>query len=870
MKRLLHTLIFLLLLSVPAMAMHITGGVMYYRFNGINNGQYQYTVTLKLFKDCFSGQSFRSDAIISVFDKANGSRYTDLTVLLTSQETISLTDPNPCINNPPAVCYNIAYYTFDVSLPSSSSGYILASQVNFRINGITNLSGASNIGATYSTEIPGNATSSSDPENNSAVFTGSDLVIVCANNEFSYSFAATDEDGDELRYSFCDAYQSTSGGGNMNAPVAPPPFPPVPYSTGVFSGGAPLGNGVTINPNTGLIEGIAPDMGIYVVTVCVQEIKNGKVVATQRKDLQIKVADCDIAAASLEPEYQLCKATKTINIANKSSSVLIQTSDWEFMDNTSNIIHTATGQSTSYTFADTGLYSVKLIINRNLPCADSTISLIRVYPGFVPNFSITGICLSKPTSFKDLTTSVYGTPNYWKWDFGEMTVFNDVSILQHPFYTYPLQGPKKVELIVRDSKGCRDTISTAITIFDKPPLKLAFKDTLICRNDNLKLQATGSGIFTWTPLVNITNPNSATPTVSPITTTTYYVRLDDNDCVNTDSVKVSVVDFVTLLPMSDTIICRTDTVQLQIVSDALVYTWTPAAVMKDAAAQNPFVFPTNAITNFHVIATIGGCSATGDIKVTTVPYPVVNAGADFLICYNTSAQLTGSTDGSSWQWTPANLLNNSRLLNPLTYPPRTTDFIFTAYDTKGCPKPSRDTITITVHPKMRISAGRDTAVIVGQPLQLHATGGVRYLWSPAANLSANDVPDPIATFTTVGEDYQYKVIGYSDKDCPDSAYINVKVFKTRPTIFIPTAFTPNNDGKNDFLRPIAVGIKNIEYFSIYNRWGQLVFMTKTNGHGWDGKINGRPEATGTYIWVVKAVDYMGAAYFEKGTSTLIR
>ena len=171
---------------------------------------------------------------------------------------------------------------------------------------------------------------------------------------------------------------------------------------------------------------------------------------------------------------------------------------------------------------------------------------------------------------------------------------------------------------------------------------------------------------------------------------------------------------------------------------------------------------------------------------------------------------------------------------------------------------------------MHVSAGRDTSVVIGQPLQLKATGGIAYKWSPPENLSKSDIPDPIALFPYFVEGIRYKVIGYSEEGCPDSAYINVKIFKTKPTIFIPTAFTPNNDGKNDILRPIAVGIKNIDYFSIYNRWGQLVFTTKTNGHGWDGNINGSPQGTGTFVWVVKATDYTGAAYFEKGTSILIR
>jgi gliding motility-associated-like protein len=871
MPRFVTILLLSAVFSVTAKASHITGGEMYYTFIGINNGQYQYNVTLKLFQRCNSGRQFQNPCFISVFDKVNNTRVTDISVNISRQENIRITNPDPCITNPPIVCYDVAYYNFTVSLPASAAGYVMASQVNYRIAGINNLSpGYSNVGATYTAEIPGNATGSAVPENNSASFTGSDLVIVCANNDFTYSFAAQDVDGDELRYSFCDAYQSTSPGGGQAIPTNPPPFPPVGYNTPAFDGSSPLGNNININPTTGLISGIAPAAGTYVVTVCVQELKGGVVVATQRKDLQISIADCNIASASLLPEYLLCKNTQTITIANQSISPLIVTSDWELLDNANNVIHTATGSSVTYTFPAIGVYTVKLVINRNQPCTDSVTSTIRVFPGFVPDFNSAGICITKPSLFFDATTSVHGTPNFWKWDFGEPGSANNISSIKNPTYTYPSLGPKTITLMVGDTRGCKDTITKAITIIDKPPLTLAFKDTLICKNDNLQLQASGNGIFSWGPAINIVNPTTATPTVSPIITTTYIVNLNDNGCLNKDSVKVRVVDFVSLQSMADTTICRNDTIQLRLVSDALQYIWTPASQIINPTIQNPFVITNNALTDYKVTAIIGGCSATENIIVRTVPYPIANAGKDFGICYNTSGQLNGITDGSSWRWSPAGLVTNPVLLNPVTYPPRTTDFILTVFDTKGCPKPGRDTVRVTVYPKMNVSAGRDTAVIIGQPLQLNATGGVTYRWSPPDNLSATNIQNPVALFPTLTESIRYKVIGFSSEGCQDSAYINVKIFKTLPTIFVPTAFTPNNDGKNDFLLPIGVGIKNIDYFNVYNRWGQLLFSTRTNGHGWDGKIKGIPQTTSTFIWTVKATDYTGAAYFQKGISTLIR
>lgn len=843
---------------------------MYYRFIGVTNGLYEYDVTLRLLQRCGSGRQFPNPTIISIFDKTTNLRVTDMAVTISYTENIGITDPDPCITNPPYVCYDVAYYNFRVRLPATAAGYVMASQVNYRINGINNLSGGyNNIGATYSCDIPGTSGASDGPENNSAAFTSNDLVVVCANNDFTYSFAAEDEDGDILRYSFCHAYASQAAGGGGATSTDPPPFPLVPYGS-PFEGSMPLGPGVTVNPNTGLVSGVAPAVGIYVITVCVEEIRDGVVIARQRKDVQINIADCDIASASLLPEYQLCKNTQTISLANQSSSPLIVTTDWEFYDSGSNMIYSSTGLTTTYTFPAIGLYTVKLVINRGQGCTDSTTSLIRVFPGFNPDFGFNGICVNRPTLFTDNTSSVYGTPNSWNWDFGELSVSNDVSTAQHPTYTYPTMSVKSVRLIASDTRGCRDTVTKEITIIDKPPLSVAFKDTLICINDQLPLQAIGTGNFSWTPLTTISNPNTANPTVSPPVTTTYYVELENSGCRNLDSVRVRVVNFVTIQPMPDTIICRGDTIQLRVVSDGLHYSWSPASQIIDPAVQNPYVFTNNALTNYQVTAVIGGCSATSTIRVNTVPYPAVNAGPDFTICYNAKAQLNGSTDGSSWQWSPAHLVSNPTILNPTSYPPRTTDYVLSAYDTRGCPKPGRDTVKVTVLPKMHVSAGNDTAVIAGQPLQFHGTGALNYQWVPALHLSAFDIANPIGIYPQPTEGMRYKLIGYSPQGCKDSAFVTVKVFKTNPIVFVPTAFTPNNDGRNDQLRPIAVGIKFIEYFSIYNRWGQLVFTTQRNGHGWDGKINGVEQSTGTFVWTVKAVDYLGKAYFQKGTVTLIR
>jgi gliding motility-associated-like protein len=789
-------------------------------------------------------------------------------------EVLHLHSPGPCINRPPTVIYQVGHYKFDVKLPANRNGYIIAYQRCCRIAGINNLLGSSSVGATYVAEIPGTNPLATAPANNSAHFVGPDTVIVCQHNSFTYSFNAVDEDGDSLSYSFCNAYVGGSSAAPAPDPPDAPPYQSVPYAS-PFSFNRPMGAGVTIDSKTGLVTGIAPDAGIYVMTVCVYERRNGALIATQRKDLQIKVGDCSLAAANLPPQSVNC-LNFTSGFANTGDQSLIHSYLWNFGDPATGGSDSSALANPSHVYSDTGTYTVTLITNRGELCSDTGKTIVKMYPGFVPGFKSTGICINKPTQFIDTTSTRYGTVNSWNWDFGVSSFSTDTSYSQNPAFTYPATGTYDAQLIVTSSKGCIDTVATPITIIDKPPINLAFRDTLICKGDNLQLNASGTGVFTWTPGTNITNANTPMPTVNPPSTAYYYVNLNESGCINNDSVRVRVVDRVTLQAFSDTVICQGDAAQLYTTGDGLHFTWTPAANLNDATLPNPIAV-TNSTTNYQVTASIGHCTATDNITVRTVPYPIANAGADTSVCYNTSAQLHATMVASAFTWTPGGSLSNPLILNPVASPKQTTSYVLTVTDILGCPKPVRDTVVVIVLSKVNAFAGNDTAVVIGQPLQFHATGGINYLWSPPFALDDINIANPTATYDGSVDSVRYKVMVSDEKNCLDSAYINVRIFKTNPQIFVPTAFTPNGDGVNDLFRPIGVGIKSIEYFRVYNRWGELVFSTTVNGfgsdgkiQGWDGKISGAPQATNTFVWIVKGIDYLNKPFFKKGAVTLIR
>jgi gliding motility-associated-like protein len=400
---------------------------------------------------------------------------------------------------------------------------------------------------------------------------------------------------------------------------------------------------------------------------------------------------------------------------------------------------------------------------------------------------------------------------------------------------------------------------------------MAFRDTLICNIDTVQLNVSGNGAISWTPNYNILNSTSAAPFVFPKITTWYKVELNENGCRNTDSVRVRVVSLVSLSVSNDTSICANDPVQLFANTDGLQYQWSPAASLSNPNILNPIATPAIS-TTYQMTSRIGGCTATEDVVVTVIPRPTVNAGVDAEICYNSTTQLNGQTNGTSFTWSPVSSLNNASLLDPIARPTSTTSYILSATDiASGCPKPSYDTVLVVVLPKVNAFAGNDTVGVVGLPLQLRASGGVSYHWSPATFLTNPDIADPIAMLDGNTEFVSYLVTVADQEGCTDTASIRIRVFKTGPEIFLPTGFTPNGDGRNDVFRPIYVGMKTIDYFQVYNRWGALLYShNKDDGQGWDGTIKGHKQNTGAFDWLVRATDVLGKVHFKKGTVMLIR
>ncbi|WP_207496239.1 PKD domain-containing protein [Aridibaculum aurantiacum] len=874
MKKLLFLLL-IILTAAPSFAGHIAGGEIYY--TNLGPGQTpntdRYKITLRLFRECFPPQGGQPTADLpvevwmAVYNRTTpATQYgsTHIVGIDGPKQKLQMTSPNPCITNPPVVCYEVGTFTFTVDLPVTPNGYTISFQTCCRTNGISNIAG-SGVGATYTAEIPPSVLPTD--KNSSAVFSLKDTTLVCKNSNFMLDFSATDADGDSLSYAFCNAYNGGNTTNSANVTPSLPPYGSITYSAG-FSGSSPLGSQVTINPATGMISGTSPGAGSYVVTVCVSEWRNGRLISIHRKDFTLKIGDCTLSAAELKPDYITCDGY-TMTFQNESTSAGNNSYTWNFGDPASGANNVSNLPTPTHTYSDTGIYTLKLKVENTVGCRDSATALVRVYPGFFPEFDVIGSCFQTPFQFLDRTTTNHGVVSSWRWDFGDLSTTADTSRLRNPNYQYPNSGPRTATLIVGNSKGCIDTITRPVVVNDIPLLQLPFKDTLICSIDTLPLIAIGNGDFSWTPTTNMIGSNTSNPLVFPKDTTRYIVTLNENGCIKKDTIMVNVLDFITVELGPDTAICLTDSLRFNTVSHALGYVWTPTDGLSDPGVKHPMAAPLTT-TKYHVKANLGKCPHEDSITVYVVPYPQASVGPDVEICYGDRVPLTANIVGSSFTWTPSNSLMNPNTLTPVAGPMQTTSYVIAAYDTLGCPKPYRDTVVVTVRPRVQAFAGRDTVVVANQPLQLTATGGASYLWSPTIGMNNPTIANPIVTLGPNIDSVRYLVRVTTTEGCFEDDDVKVYVFKTPPDIFVPSAFTPNRDGKNDILRPKPVGIRLFYYFRVFNRWGQLVYSTSDIGAGWDGTLNGKDQGSGTYVYMTEGVDYTGKPVFRKGTVVLIR
>lgn len=266
-----------------------------------------------------------------------------------------------------------------------------------------------------------------------------------------------------------------------------------------------------------------------------------------------------------------------------------------------------------------------------------------------------------------------------------------------------------------------------------------------------------------------------------------------------------------------------------------------------------------------------GCKNADSVYVTVNPKPVVDAGNDTLLCGGVDYVLSGSSDASIVEWSPADGLSSTATLTPVWNYNQTSTYYLTVTNAIGCA--SVDSVTINVAVPFNVNAGGDTTLCEGESFQLQASSPVsNIVWNPSTGLSDITILNPVFSNS---ESVEYILIGTDSIGCRSSDTVKIGVQVCESYIKVPQAFTPNDQGDNNFFTVFG---KNIDAYEIriYNRWGELVYdsrdVSELNdlSRGWDGNYKGKPQQVGTFAYYINARDRGGKTIEKKGNLTLIR
>jgi gliding motility-associated-like protein len=545
--------IFLVLLSLfynNASASHIVGGEVTYRHITDSFSTtypfiwHKYQVSVTIYEDCKNGQpeaiAEDNPAYIGVYQANFSTGFPFVradSIFYSSSVSVPANFTNACVSNIPEVCLLKKTFVINYALPANSSGYIIEYQRCCRNGAVMNIQDPADNGSTYFCYIPPHPI-----VNNSAIFKNYPPQIICLNNPLFYDHSATDADGDSLSYGFTSGLYGATNTNIKPFPPYPPPFDTVRYTSG-FSSQHPVPGfpPIQIDPVTGLITGTPNRIGRYLVTVYCNEYREGILINTVTREFQFVVTDCSKVVVADIPQYSTDPNTYIVNCEDYTVH-FVNTSaggfsyHWDFGVNGA----TSTEFQPTFTYPDTGTFSVKLIVNPGSTCPDSITRLVKVYPKFHAAFIDSGgKCPGAPVSFIDQSSATIKPVNFWKWSFGD----GDSSFLQNPVHTYLFGGAYNVILISHNIKNCADTSVKHIFIDNFYPF--AGNDTIIVKGESIQFHAYGGTQYLWSPpdYLNDTTVYNPVGTFTNNGIFSYSVHIvSPYGCAGYDTINVTVVN----------------------------------------------------------------------------------------------------------------------------------------------------------------------------------------------------------------------------------------------------------------------------------------------------------------------------------------
>jgi len=553
--------------------------------------------------------------------------------------------------------------------------------------------------------------------------------------------------------------------------------------------------------------------------------------------------------------------------------------------------------------------SVSVMMTSNDPCANPTtatsnpiaITTTYVTPSVTITSTSTSICSGGSVTFTATPTNGGSNPAY-QWMINGVNVTGQTA---STFITSTLANVNIVSIMMTSNDPCANpttATSNPITITTTsvtPSVTITSSSTSICSGGSVTFTATptnGGSTPTYQWMingVNVTGQTASTFITSTLANSNIVsVMMTSNDpCANPTTATSNPITITTTsvtpsvtITSSGTSICSGGSVTFTATptngGSTPTFQWMINGV--NVTGQTASTFIASTLANGNIVSVMMTGNDPCAISVTPVQSqsitiadatPLLIITNPLLVCEPASIDLTASpvTAGSGagltfTYWLDANatipLVNPGVVAVPGTY-------YIKAQTAGGCftIKP----VVVSIEQTINGIRYPTVTAMINSPLQLTARNQgatYSYKWSPPTGLNFPNTKDPVFTNNT---GLEYLITITSSAGCVTVDTLLVRMDGNNgPAVFVPKAWSPNNDGHNDYLFPFLVNITRIKYFRIYNRWGTKVFETNVVGQGWNGVYKGKPQVMDVYTWSIETEAVNGKIYKSAGTAVLLR
>ena len=439
-----------------------------------------------------------------------------------------------------------------------------------------------------------------------------------------------------------------------------------------------------------------------------------------------------------------------------------------------------------------------------------------------------------------------------------------------------------------DANGCIGTGNASILVNALPTITAT--SGTICTGQTTNLTASGGVTYSWTPATGLASTTGAAVAASPTVGTTQQtysytiIGTDANSCISSGSSEVLVYP-LPLISVTSSTICMGQQTATLTASGASTYAWSPYTTLSNSTGTSVYGFPTTIGENDYMVTgtDVHMCvnTATTSIWVNALPTAVINTVTPECVpfCTTLTVTPTPATGSYNYNWTLDNMGQTSQTAHPMACYTVAGNYVVKLLltDGNGCTTTSSTGVNALSIPIADFDYGPQPVSILTPEVQFtnESTGGLpNHTWNFGDVYSTNShdtsaVNNPIHTYSQVGT-YNVTLTVSTANGC--SATVTKPIIINEDyAIYVPNAFSPNGDGKNEFFKAEGEGIKDYKLY-VFDRWGLMLFYSDDINKGWDGKYQGGGDLVqeDVYVWKIQVTDFKNKARNLNGTVTLLK